>query len=173
MATSLWQRAADFAAREHQHQRRKDGATPYAAHAFRVAMTVRHVFDCDDENIIAAALLHDTIEDCGTDYDDIAEAFNDEVADLVALMTKDMRMVEREREPAYDAQLAGGSWKARMIKLADVFDNLTDAGESGMPIARMLEKAERAVALAENDAQLQAAVAIVRDLIQRQSRADG
>ena len=36
-----WQKAASAAARFHRHQFRKDGATPYVAHPFRVAMTVR------------------------------------------------------------------------------------------------------------------------------------
>ena len=40
----LWQQAASFAARFHRHQTRKDGLTPYIAHPFRVAMTVRDIF---------------------------------------------------------------------------------------------------------------------------------
>ena len=54
--------------------------TVYAAHPTRVAMNVAVVFGCDDPAVLAIALLHDTIEDCSTDYEDLAGAFGDEVA---------------------------------------------------------------------------------------------
>jgi (p)ppGpp synthase/HD superfamily hydrolase len=52
-----------------------------------VALTVRQVFGVDDEVALAAALLHDTIEDATTDYDDLIEAFGREVAEAVAALT--------------------------------------------------------------------------------------
>ncbi len=166
---ALWQRAAAFAARAHLHQVRKDGETPYVSHVYRVAMTLRHVFDCDDEIVIAAALLHDTIEDTDADYDEILEEFGREVADLVAVMTKDMRLVESEREPQYDDQLRKGPWQGRMIKLADVYDNLTDALEGQLPLDKRIAKAERALELAKSDGQLSDARAHVMQL-QRRAR---
>ena len=83
MREHLWQRAASFAARAHAGQVRKDGVTPYFAHPVRVAMIVREVFGCDDEVALAAAFLHDTIEDTRTDYDDLLGAFGPRVADCV------------------------------------------------------------------------------------------
>ena len=79
--------AAAFAARAHQHQLRKDGRTPYVSHPFRVCLVVRHLFGIDDPRIHAAALLHDTIEDTTTDYDDIVERFGPDVAGWVAAVT--------------------------------------------------------------------------------------
>jgi guanosine-3',5'-bis(diphosphate) 3'-pyrophosphohydrolase len=102
----LWPKAASFAARYHQNQMRKDGKTPYIAHPFRVAMTVRDVFGVDDPVALAAALLHDVIEDTTADYDDLDREFGSEVARVVASLTKDMRLPEKEREAAYDRQLA-------------------------------------------------------------------
>ncbi|QOJ16874.1 MAG: bifunctional (p)ppGpp synthetase/guanosine-3',5'-bis(diphosphate) 3'-pyrophosphohydrolase [Phycisphaeraceae bacterium] len=160
----LWQQAASLAARAHRHQVRKDGATPYAAHPFRVAMTVRHVFGCEDDAVLAAALLHDTIEDTGTDYDEILEQFGTRVADLVACMTKDMRLVESERERAYDAQLARGPWQARLLKLADVYDNLSEAADERTR-RKMAEKARRALTLAAGDVELTAARQAVEALM--------
>ena len=81
----LWRRAASFAARAHIGQTRKDEATPYAAHPFRVAMTVRQVFQCEDPECLAAALLHDVIEDTTHDYDDVAEEFGPSVAGMVSV----------------------------------------------------------------------------------------
>ncbi|MFG0283712.1 MAG: HD domain-containing protein [Phycisphaerales bacterium JB039] len=146
----MWQEAASMAARLHQGQFRKDGRTPYVAHCWRVAMTIRHVFGCADEPTIAAALLHDLIEDTTADYDEIAEALGAEVADLVAAMTKNMALPESEREREYDRRLAAADWRARLIKLADTLDNLSEAGAAER--ARAAEKARRAIALARTDA---------------------
>jgi len=147
---ALWQIAASMCARLHRHQQRKDGTTPYDSHPFRVALTVRHVFGVDDDAAIAAALLHDVIEDTAADYDDVAEACGTEVADIVGALTKDMRLPEDEREKAYDEQLARASWKARLVKLADVYDNVCDSTAGGMR-RRALKKGSRAIACAGTD----------------------
>jgi guanosine-3',5'-bis(diphosphate) 3'-pyrophosphohydrolase len=119
--------AAAFAARAHQHMKRKDGQTPYVSHVFRVCLVVRHVFGFDDPRMLAAALLHDTIEDTDTDCDDIIERFGPEVAAWVAALTKDMRLPHDEREEAYAKAIAGADWQVKVLKLADIYDNLTDS----------------------------------------------
>lgn len=118
--------AAAFAARAHRHQLRKDGQTPYASHTFRVCLVVRHVFGFDDPKMLAAALLHDTIEDTSTDCDDIIERFGPDVARWVAALTKDMRLPNDEREEAYCRALASADWQVKVCKLADIYDNLGD-----------------------------------------------
>jgi len=149
---SLWQRAASYTARAHRHQLRKDGTTPFAAHPFRVTMVLRHVFDCDDEVALAAALLHDTIEDTVATYDDIKAEFGAEIADCVAALTKNMLLPEEEREPEYDRRLAEADWRARIVKLADTYDNLCDATTRGpKKVARRASKCRRAIALAQRD----------------------
>ncbi|HMP89895.1 MAG TPA: HD domain-containing protein [Kiritimatiellia bacterium] len=160
--TTLWMKAASFAAHKHRNQVRKDGKTPYIAHPFRVAMIVRDLFGVNDEEVLAAALLHDTIEDTDTDYDDIADAFGERVADLVGALTKDMRLPDHKRETAYDRQLAEGPWEARLIKLADVLDNITDASHEKM-IRKASSKVVRAIKLAENDEELSGAVQVVKE----------
>ena len=119
--------AAAFAARAHRHQLRKDGTTPYVAHPFRVCLVVRHLFGIDDPKILAAALLHDTIEDTTTDYDDIAEEFGADVADWVSALTKEMRLPEAERERVYGSALSAAPWPVLACKLADIYDNLSDS----------------------------------------------
>ena len=118
--------AAAFAARAHRHQTRKDGHTPYVSHVFRVCLVVRHVFGFDDPQMLAAALLHDTIEDTNTDCDDIIERFGPEVAGWVAVLTKDMRLLHDEREEKYAEGLRKAPWKVKALKLADIYDNLGD-----------------------------------------------
>lgn len=168
-ARPLWQEAAAFAARAHLHQVRKDGATPYVSHVFRVAMTVRDVFACDDPVALAAALLHDTIEDTTADYDEIAERFGAPVADVVAALTKNMALPEDEREREYDARLARADWQARLVKLADTFDNFHDAVAEARSIVRNLERCRRALALVEGEIKsnehIGRAARAVRDLI--------
>ncbi|MFL5330552.1 MAG: HD domain-containing protein [Gemmataceae bacterium] len=118
--------AGKFAARAHQGQMRKDGETPYVAHPFRVCMTVTLVFDVHEPEILAAALLHDTIEDTTTDFDDIVEKFGPRVASYVQAMTKDKRLPDAEREEQYLQQLMAGGWPVHILKLADIYDNLSD-----------------------------------------------
>ena len=161
---SPWQRAVSFAARRHVGQLRKDGQTPYFAHPVRVALTVRHVFGEPDETALLAALLHDLIEDTTTDYDELLEEFGRETADTVAALSKDPRLPEEQREAAYDQQLAVASWRARLVKLADVYDNFCDARSAGER-AKVAAKANRAMRCAGEVPELQHAVTVVRRLI--------
>lgn len=152
-----WQQAAAFAARAHQHQLRKDGRTPYVAHVYRVAMTVRDVFGSDDPATLCAALLHDTIEDTRTDYDAIAQAFGADIADMVAALTKNMLLAEREREAEYESRLAAADWRVRLVKLADVYDNLCDrwcegARDEMRDLRTRVERCGMAIRLATPDA---------------------
>lgn len=149
------QAAASFAARAHRHQLRKDGKTPYIAHVYRVAMTVRHVFACDDIAAVTAALLHDIIEDTTTDFDDVADHFGNHIAEMVAALTKNMALPERQREAEYEARLAAADWRVRLIKLADTYDNFFDSNsvrEGGGPERKHFERCETAIHLARPDA---------------------
>jgi (p)ppGpp synthase/HD superfamily hydrolase len=119
--------AAAFAARAHRSQLRKDQATPYVSHPVRVCLVVRQVFGFDDPALLAAALLHDTIEDTTTDCDDIIEQFGPTVAKWVAALSKDKRMPHNEREADYAAALTAADWQAKVLKLADLYDNLGDS----------------------------------------------
>lgn len=119
--------AVAFAARAHRHQIRKDKETPYVSHVFRVCLVARHVFGFTDPRLLAAALLHDTIEDTTTDADDLIERFGPDVARWVAALTKDMRLPHDEREEAYVKGLATAEWQVKVCKLADIYDNLGDS----------------------------------------------
>jgi guanosine-3',5'-bis(diphosphate) 3'-pyrophosphohydrolase len=169
-----WQAAAAFAARAHQHQLRKDGRTPYVSHVYRVATTLMLIFGCDDEGAITAAILHDTIEDTATDYDDIEKHFGDEVARIVAAMTKNMLLPEEEREKDYDRRLAAADWRARLIKLADTYDNFIDKAElSPQKRKALVAKCRRALQLARRDVakhpETGRAVAAVERLLRRRT----
>lgn len=144
--TPLLHRAVSFAARAHRHQLRKDGVTPYVAHPLRVAFTVLRIFGIDDEPTLAAAVLHDTIEDTTTDFDDLAAQFGPEVARYVAALTKDARLPEEDRETAFFDVLDRSAWQVRAVKMADAYDNLLDSHDLREP-GKALAKARRAVML--------------------------
>ena len=76
--------------------------------------------------MLMAAVLHDTIEDTNTDFDDVKEAFGPQVAEWVSLLSKDKRKVDIIREKEYMTALAEAPWQVQVCKLADVFDNLMD-----------------------------------------------
>jgi guanosine-3',5'-bis(diphosphate) 3'-pyrophosphohydrolase len=133
--------AVAFAARAHQGQLRKDWQTPYASHVFRACLVLRHVFGIDDGVVLTAAVLHDTIEDTTTDFDDLKESFGPEVAGWVATLSKDKRLEETSREEAYMAGLSAAPWQVKACKLADIFDNLMDSGHlSGQSRQRTLSR---------------------------------
>ncbi len=178
MSIEKWQRnlleAAAFAARSHDGQRRKDGRTPYVSHVFRVCLIVRHVFDIADEDVLAAALLHDTIEDTTVDFDDLEERFGKSVAHWAAALSKDGRLPESERELAYIAQLRAAPWQVQACKLADVYDNLMDS--SNLPRerrAKVLHRSESYFeALRQSHAEeLRRPLALVAELLE-ESKSD-
>ena len=142
---TVWQQAAAFAARQHRDQTRSDSETPYISHPVRVALTILTLFQCDDPEVTAAALLHDVLEKTGATYDELAKQFDPRVATMVAKLSKDHRLPGEEADKAYFEQLRAADWKTRLIKLADVYDNLCDAGAER---ARRKKKAEEALTLA-------------------------
>jgi (p)ppGpp synthase/HD superfamily hydrolase len=170
----LWQRAATLAARYHENQARKDGRTPYIAHPMRVTLIVSQVFGESDEIILAASLLHDVIEDTPADFDDVDHACGRDVADIVAALTKDMRLANEEREVDYDRQIAQGDWRVKLIKLADVYDNLCESS-AGNQRRRCIERAQRAIGLAEDDGdeRLTAPIEVVRGHVNKASSDEG
>ncbi|MFN0206203.1 MAG: HD domain-containing protein [Planctomycetota bacterium] len=118
--------AIEFALLRHEGHFRKHSRVPYIVHPLRIFATLTLRVGIKDEAALAAAILHDTIEDTRTDYDELLHQFGREVADLVRAMTKDTRMPEEERETAFLKQVLEAPLKARIIKLADNYDNLSD-----------------------------------------------
>ena len=119
-------RAASFAARKHHGQMRADNLTPYFSHVARVTLVLVHLFGVDDEDTITAALLHDTLEDTATDYDEIAHIFGEQVANYVVLLTKNPLLPKKAREDDYQSRLSRAPEPVMIAKMADLYDNLSD-----------------------------------------------
>jgi len=138
--------AISFAARKHARQLRKDNCTPYVAHPVRVMTILATVFRVGDPEVLAAAALHDTIEDTTTDRDELTERFGERVAGMVAALSKDKRRPEPEREDEYYQTLLAAPAEVILCKLADLYDNLSDA--ENLPAsaqAKTLAKARHAL----------------------------
>ena len=153
--------AADqFAQKKHQHQFRRDGVTPYVEHPRAVMAILRDEFGVTDLDTLAAGLLHDTIEDTATDYDEVSERFGTRVADTVAVLTKDKRLPEAKRERVYFAQLARAPLAVRLCKIADSLHNVRDSDPGHRPKAVM--KARKLLRIYGTARGLERPIAILR-----------
>ena len=79
-------KALNFAKRAHKGQKRDDGRDYFQAHIIPVSSLIRRYYE--DEDVIIAAILHDTIEDCGVTYEELKIMFNENVANMVKMLTK-------------------------------------------------------------------------------------
>ena len=114
-----------FAAERHVEQRRKGAREePYLNHLVEVAALIAAATDGSDPNLIAAAVLHDTIEDTKTSYAELESHFNKDVADLVLEVTDDKSLLKQVRKDLQIQNTPKKSARAKMIKIADKTSNL-------------------------------------------------
>ncbi|XP_049761589.1 guanosine-3',5'-bis(diphosphate) 3'-pyrophosphohydrolase MESH1 isoform X1 [Elephas maximus indicus] len=119
--------AADFAARKHRQQRRKDPEeTPYINHPIGVARILTHEAGITDIVVLQAALLHDTVEDTDTTLDEVELHFGAQVRRLVEEVTDDKTLPKLERKRLQVEQAPHSSPGAKLVKLADKLYNLRD-----------------------------------------------
>ena len=85
----LLSEAIAFAVKAHDGMRRKKSDLPYILHPMEAAVIVGTM--TDDQNLIAAAALHDVVEDAGITIEEIEEKFGKRVRELVASETEDKR----------------------------------------------------------------------------------
>ena len=104
---TTFEKAVDFAVKAHAGQKRKDGGI-YVLHPFEVAAIASSM--TKDENVICAALLHDTVEDTDVTAQDILENFGPEIALLV----------EHETENKRPEMSPSESWKIRKVESLEV-----------------------------------------------------
>lgn len=118
--------AAEFAARAHDGMLRKGTTVPYITHPMEVAAIVSAL--TDDEEILAAALLHDVMEDCGVTEQELSQRFGVRVAHLVHYETQerigDPRETWLRRKRGAVERLIHGDWAARVIALGDKLSNM-------------------------------------------------
>ncbi|CAG8489308.1 12405_t:CDS:10 [Ambispora gerdemannii] len=132
----------DFSAKKHSFQRRKDPQqTPYINHPIGVAKILTDA-GIDDLATIQAAILHDTVEDTDTSFEELELHFGKEVRDLVEECTDDKSLPRLDRKRLQIESTPHKSNKAKAIKLADKLNNLRDlvrATPIGWSIQRVQE----------------------------------
>lgn len=119
-------RAVEFAIRKHDGQRRKASDEPFVVHPVGVAHLLCKIADVKDCDVLCAAVLHDVVEDTAATLEDIERVFGKKTAGIVAEVSDDRTLSQRERKRA---QLAGAdhkSYGAALVKMADMIYNIAD-----------------------------------------------
>jgi guanosine-3',5'-bis(diphosphate) 3'-pyrophosphohydrolase len=122
--------ALQFAAAAHERmkQKRKGSDLPYIVHPVEV-MTILRRHGERDEPTLAAALLHDVVEDCRVPIDEIRARFGERVASIVEAVTKPHDLPKPEQKRVARELLLAGPPAARVVKMADRLSNLLDLDE--------------------------------------------
>jgi (p)ppGpp synthase/HD superfamily hydrolase len=109
-----------------------------------VALRVAEATEGRDANLVAAALLHDTIEDTPVTHEELELAFGQDIAGLVAEVTDDKSLEKHERKELQVTEASGKSDRARMLKLADKASNLASlvASPPDWPVEIQLQYAD-------------------------------
>jgi len=124
---NLLLKALSFAAFKHRHQRRKGvKAIPYINHPIALADLLVRTAKINDPEIIATALLHDTVEDTCTTSKVLKTEFGPVISKLVAELTDDKSLPSEVRKRRQVEHAPSLSPRARMVKLADKTCNLRD-----------------------------------------------
>jgi guanosine-3',5'-bis(diphosphate) 3'-pyrophosphohydrolase len=127
-------RAADFAARKHQGQKRKGlEEIPYMNHLTGVARVLSVEGRIGDVTTLCAALLHDTIEDTETSAPELEAEFGAAIASIVVEVTDDKRIAKADRKRLQIEHAAHISPRAQLVKLADKICNVRDVAGSPPP----------------------------------------
>lgn len=125
------QKAINTATILHDGQSRKNDGSPYISHPYSVAWMIAEA--SDDEDLICAALLHDTVEDCaGYTFEDLEDNFGKRVAEIVRdvsehkdpLSTEDKRQTWKKRKEEYLQRLQSAPFEAKALACADKLHNL-------------------------------------------------
>lgn len=118
-----YEKAITYAANAHHGQKRKGDGSPYITHPFTVAMTLLEQ-GCS-EDIINAAILHDTVEDTRVSLSDIEENFGSYVMSLVkAASEPDKTLPWRDRKEHTIKYIRKASLDERLVIAADKLHNI-------------------------------------------------
>jgi (p)ppGpp synthase/HD superfamily hydrolase len=123
--SDLVARARELASEAHEGQRRKDDGSPYITHPIGVAGLLDDAEFSDE--VIAAALLHDVVEDTDLDPGELRERFGERVAELVEALSEDNDISDyEERKREHREQVEESGPDAVAIYIADKLSNLRD-----------------------------------------------
>lgn len=116
--------AIHFASEAHKEQKREVLGYPYISHPLAVLFIVSQV--SNKEDVLAASVLHDTVEDTDTTLDDIEKQFGSRVKEMVDLLTEDYSLQKEERKIKYIERFKKADNDVLLIKSADILHNFYD-----------------------------------------------
>ena len=120
-------KAVAFAATKHSKQRRKDvDESPYINHPIALADVLANEGGIVDNDVLCAAVLHDTIEDTETTESELIDNFGNRIASIVLEVTDDKRLAKNVRKQRQIEHASQVSHEAKLVKLADKISNLRD-----------------------------------------------
>lgn len=131
--------ALNMAAKAHAEQRRKYDQSPYLNHLAEV-LSLLVKFGHDDEDLLISALLHDAIEDTNISYDELNQAFGNQVAETVLSLSDNKRLSLQERRLEQLNKAKSGSQNHRLVRLSDAISNA-----SSIPLTWTLERAKESL----------------------------
>lgn len=139
MNSDLINKAIVFATEAHKTQKRKGTEIPYIVHPLETGVIASAM--TDDDRVVAAAFLHDTIEDTGTDKETLTELFGERVAYLVA----------NESENKREGTPEGETWK---IRKQETIDHLKCCTDNDIKIIALSDKLANLRAISRDYAEL-------------------
>lgn len=147
-------KAVEFAAHKHKDQRRKDEqASPYINHPVKVALVIAEIGGIRDSEVLAAAVLHDTIEDTDTTPEELEQHFGKKIRGMVEEVSDDPvlpKNMKKQKQVDHAPHLSEG---ATLVKLGDKICNvidLIDAPPANWSVERKTEYLEWADKVIKN-----------------------
>ncbi len=125
--------AVAYAAEKHEGQKRKYSGIPYIAHPISVILILLEEGNVKDHFILAAAALHDTLEDTDAIGEEISYLFSEKVKGLVEELTNDPNLTSEKKHLWQIEHALKMSPEAKQIKIADRISNLRSYNEQEFP----------------------------------------
>jgi len=124
----------NFAATKHINQRRKNKeASPYINHPIGVAYILINEGNVRDLEVLQGALLHDTVEDTATSFEELESNFGTNVRKIVEQVTDDKSLSKDQRKLAQIEHAPHITTQAKLVKMADKLYNLRDLASNPPP----------------------------------------
>lgn len=119
----VFMKALKFASVKHQNQRRKQaGDIPYINHPIEVTYVLVEA-GVKDYSVLAAAVLHDTIEDTETTREELEKEFGSHITNIVVECSDNKALSKVERKKLQITKASKVSQEAKLVKMADKISN--------------------------------------------------
>lgn len=120
--TTLFDKAAQFAIEAHHGTERRGKGFPYILHPMEAAIIVSSI--TNDPEMLAAAILHDTVEDTDATIEQIEELFGKRVAQLVNIDTAEVGLPWRTKRQKQMERIAASNRDSKIVAIGDKLSNL-------------------------------------------------